>query len=82
MMGWDFNFIKNIMDSTVGGRPTYIVTDDKEDFLERMEGIGKRGLKQDGDNLKCLEILSAVQAVRNGEDIFKAFPILNDWNEK
>jgi len=79
--GWDIETLKQIMEQPVE-RPKYIVTDDKDEFLDRMEGIAKNGLKQKGDNLKCLEMLDKVKAVREGADIFEIFEILREWNNK
>jgi hypothetical protein len=76
---WNLDWLKDV--TRKYERPTYIVTDTKEDFLARMEGIAKRGLLNDGDNLKCLEILDEVKAVREGADIFETFKILKEWNE-
>lgn len=60
----------------------FIITDDREEFLQRMEGIAHRGLNKGGDTLKCLEILDEVKAVREGADIYETFPILKDWKER
>ena len=77
--GWDFEKLKDMLSRPVK-RPRYVVTDDLEDFLQRMEGIAKRGLQQDASNLKCLEILSSIHDVRNGMDPFEAFTILKEFH--
>ena len=81
MTGWDFETIKEIL-SHASVRPKFIVTDDREEFLHRMETIAKNGLLHDADNLRCLEILDKVKSVRDGADIFETFTLLKEWNEK
>lgn len=72
---WDFDKIKQILELNEP-KFKYLITDDKNEFLDKMEEIAKRGLKNNADNLKCLELLSAVESVRNGADILEVFPIL------
>ena len=82
-MNWNADLLKEIIERQANQevRLAYIVTNDKEEFLERMEGIAKRGLQQNGDNLKCLEILDKVKAVREGADVFETFTMLKEWHE-
>ncbi len=81
--GWNIEKIREILAGPVLPRPKYIITDDPEDFLNRIESRAKytiiNGVK---DNLRFLEDLDRVKAVREGADIFETFPILEEWNEK
>lgn len=54
----------------------YVITDDKEEFLSRMETIANNGLKQTHDNLRYLELLEKVKEVRDGADIYEVYPFL------
>lgn len=59
----------------------YIITDDKDEFLNRMETIANNGLKQTHDNLRYLELLEKVKEVREGADIYDVYPFLKRDNE-
>lgn len=75
--GWDPEFLKKLM-SEPPKRYKYFITDDKEEFLSRLEIINNNALKNHKDNLKYLEGVDNIRRVREGEDIFKIFP----WLEK
>lgn len=81
MTGWDIEKIREILAGPNPPRQKYIITDDKEEFLNRIEARAKytiiNGVK---DNLRYLEDLDRVKAVRDGADIFETFPILKEWN--
>lgn len=81
MTGWDIEKIREILGGSNLPRQKYIITDDKEEFLNRIESRAKytiiNGVK---DNLRYLEDLDRVKAVRDGADIFETFPILKEWN--
>lgn len=80
--GWDYDRLKEILKQPAP-KFKYVITDDKEEFLNRIEQRAKytiiNGLK---DNLRYLEDLDRVKSVREGADIFETFPILKEWNEK
>jgi len=61
----------------------YIITDDPAEFLNRIEQRAKYVMINGTDNnLKYLEDLDRVKAVREGADIFEVFPVLKEWNDK
>jgi hypothetical protein len=75
MGDWFWN-INNVKDSLTkpAKRYKYFITDDKDEFLARLEVINNRALANQHDNLKYLEELDNIRRVREGEDIFKVFP--------
>ena len=81
--GWDFKVLCDILNGPKPPKQKYIITDDWEEFLNRIETRAKFVLLNGTDNnLKYLEDLDRVKAVRNGADIFETFPILKEWNER
>jgi hypothetical protein len=81
--GWNIEKIAEMLKGPKPPKQKYIITDDKEEFLNRLEARAKFVLKNvPVDNLKYLEELDRVKAVRAGADIFETFPILKEWNER
>jgi len=81
--GWDLETLKSILSGPKPARQKYIVTDDPIDFLDRIESRAKFALSNGSvNNLKYLEDLERVKAVREGADIFETFPILKEWNDE
>ena len=75
--GWNPDIIKKAL-SEPRKKYKYFLTDDKEEFLARLEAIAIRGLQNTKDNLKYLEQMDCIRRVREGEDIYEVFP----WLEK
>lgn len=81
--GWDIETIKKIFSEPRPPKQKYIITDDPEEFLRRIESRAHFVMVNgQADNLKYLEDLDRVKAVREGADIFETFPILKEWNER
>jgi hypothetical protein len=87
MSGWDWDFM--MLRYLINGpsrqhEPKYIFTDDLEEFLNRIEQRALCVLKNEEvcDNLRYLEDLDRVKAVRGGADIFEVFPLLREWRDK
>jgi hypothetical protein len=78
---WDIERLRTILTGQPSPKPKYIITDDKDEFLNRIEQRAHytmiNGLK---NNLRYLEDLDRVKAVREGADIFEIFPMLKEWN--
>jgi hypothetical protein len=80
---WDVETIRKILDGPPSPRQKYIITDDPQEFLDRIESRAKFALKNGSvDNLKYLEDLDRVKSVREGADMFETFPYLKEWNER
>jgi hypothetical protein len=83
MTGWGIEKIREILAGPNPPRQKYIITDDKEEFLNRIESRAKFTIINGvADNLRYLEDLDRVKDVREGADIFETFPILKEWNER
>lgn len=78
---WDPEIIKGIL-NTPAKRYKYFVTDDKDEFLARLEIVNNNALKNHKDNLKYLEQINKIREVREGADIFKVFPWLKKDKEE
>ncbi len=74
-LGWDPEFIKKIL-SEPAPRYKYFITDDKDEFVNRLELIAHRAFETHKDNLKYLERLDEIRRIRGGEDIFEVLPWL------
>lgn len=73
---WDPEFIKNILAKPADKEYKYIITDDKDEFLTRLESGANLALKSTKDNLRYIEKLDKIRQVREGADIFEVFPWL------
>ena len=83
MQGWDIDAITQLINEPPLPKLKYIITDDKEEFLNRVESRAKHTIVNGAcDNLRYLEDLDRVKAVREGTDIFEVFPVLKEWNDK
>ena len=79
--GWDIETLRKIASGPKPPKQKYIITDDKEEFLNRVEARAKYVLINGTENnLKYLEDLDRVKAVREGADIRETFPFLKDWD--
>ena len=80
--GWDPETLKKILAEPAPPKYKYIITDDPEEFLNRIESRAHYAMINGSvDNLKYLEDLDRVKSVREGADIFETFPILKEWNK-
>lgn len=73
--GWDPEQIKKAL-SEPAKRYKYFITDDKDEFVDRLEIIANNALTNNKDNLKYLERLDEIRRIREGEDIFEVLPWL------
>jgi len=67
-----------------GPKPTrmkYIITDDRDEFIERLESITKIAFERTGDNLRYLEGMSKIKEVREGAAIEDVFPWIGECNK-
>jgi len=73
--GWDPEQIKKIL-SQPAPKYKYFITDDKDEFITRLELIANQGLKNTKDNLRYLEQMDKIRRVREGADIYEVYPFL------
>jgi CRISPR/Cas system CMR-associated protein Cmr5 small subunit len=73
--GWDPEKIKEIL-SKPAQKYKYFITDDQDEFVNRLEIIANNALQNNKDNLKYLERMDEIRRIREGEDIFKVLPWL------
>lgn len=78
--GWDPEVLKEIF-SQPATKYKYFITDDKDEFVNRLEIIANNALTNNKDNLKYLERLDEIRRIREGEDIFKVLPWLTKDND-
>jgi hypothetical protein len=75
MWDWDFTTLSEIAKQPA---KKYIITDDLNEFLERVDIIAENGLKKTGDNLRYLELKEKIKLVRNGAKIEDAYKFLGE----
>jgi len=72
---WDPELIKKLL-ALPPEKYKYFVTDDKDEFVNRLELIAHTAFQNHKDNLRYLERLDEIRRIREGEDIFKVLPWL------
>lgn len=72
---WDVEQIKKALSEPVK-KYKYFITDDKDEFVNRLEIINNGVLLNSKDNLKYLERAVEIKRIRDGEDIFEVLPWL------
>jgi len=72
---WDPEVIKKIA-AMPAKRFKYFITDDKDEFINRLELINNKALTTQKDNLRYLERADEIRRIREGEDIFEVLPWL------
>lgn len=74
--GWDWAEITKKVLKEPAKKYKYFVTDDKDEFVNRLEIIANNALQNNKDNLKYLERMDEIRRIREGEDIFEVLPWL------
>jgi len=77
---WEIETIKKVLESEDKPRPRYIITDDKEEFIQRLESIAENALKATKDNLRYLEQLDRIKELKAGAEVEDVFPWIKDCN--
>ncbi len=74
--GWDWAEITKKVLNEPAKKYKYFVTDDLDEFVNRLEIIANNALLHNKDNLKYLERMDEIRRIREGEDIFEVLPWL------
>lgn len=74
---WSPELVKEVL-SKPATKYKYLVTDDKNDFIERMERININHHKKYGDNLEYLEELVRIQLMKDGIEPEALYDFLKD----
>lgn len=78
--GWDFDKITEILSAPRQPLPKYVITDDRDEFISRLERINKIAFANTKDNLKYLEGLDKINQMKAGAEIETVFPWVKDLN--
>lgn len=75
---WDLELIAAIIKSPAPKKLKYIITDDKDEFITRLELINENAFIRMKDNLKYLEGLEKIARVKAGVPVEEVFPWVKD----